>query len=176
MLRRKAIPPRIRSAVIERDGMTCRYCGCAVVHREARAAHRPDHLHLDHVIPWALGGSDEVDNLVVSCATCNLARERPAHGSAAVNRLLWEREDDEYYWRDPGYRPPLRMNRALTRYLFTLEEAAELLERRVEAVIVMVAHGSLYSTTGVSTPIRVAFPDYWRQVIERRMDELGWEE
>lgn len=30
--------------------------------------------NLDHVIPWSAGGSDNVDNLVMSCQQCNQAK------------------------------------------------------------------------------------------------------
>ena len=33
-----------------------------------------DQLHIDHFYPRSKGGSDELDNLVVSCAQCNLSK------------------------------------------------------------------------------------------------------
>lgn len=174
-LRRKSIRRSVRAEVLSRDGLTCRYCGRAVV-RGYGLPYRPDHLHLDHVIPWAHGGSDEADNLVVSCAACNLSRVRPATGAAAC-RLLWEVKDGEYYWRDRGYRPP----RAITVYdpeaLFTLEEAAEILSRPVVDVLVSIVDGRsvLRGTMGTSRPILVQFDTTLNDWIEERMDELGWE-
>lgn len=62
---RRAISPRTRWKIFERDGFTCRYCG-------SRA---PDVvLHLDHVEPLLLGGSDDPANLVTACETCNLGK------------------------------------------------------------------------------------------------------
>ncbi len=62
---RRAISPRIRWEILERDDFTCRYCG-------SRA---PDVvLHLDHVEPLAFGGSDDPSNLVAACETCNLSK------------------------------------------------------------------------------------------------------
>lgn len=49
---------QISKAVIERDGGICHYCG-----DEATTA--------DHVIPRSLGGSDDMDNLVAACRSCN---------------------------------------------------------------------------------------------------------
>lgn len=60
--KRKGVPPRLRFEVFKRDGFACVYCGaCApgVV------------LHADHVDPVALGGADDIENLVTSCAGCN---------------------------------------------------------------------------------------------------------
>lgn len=62
MSNRKAIPKKIRFEVFKRDKFTCRYCG-----RKA-----PDViLELDHVVPVAEGGGDEILNLVTACRDCN---------------------------------------------------------------------------------------------------------
>lgn len=50
-----------------RDRYTCQYCNynfknCA----EFRA------LHIDHIKPWSAGGSNVMENLVVSCDKCNI--------------------------------------------------------------------------------------------------------
>lgn len=51
-----------RQALYERDGHTCRYCGST------------DSLSLDHIIPVSQGGTDEPDNLVTACRSCNSAK------------------------------------------------------------------------------------------------------
>ena len=60
-----AISKRTRYEVLRRDGFTCRYCGSKDPNVE---------LHVDHVMPTALGGSDKPDNLVASCADCNFGK------------------------------------------------------------------------------------------------------
>lgn len=57
-----AVSKRTRFEVLRRDDYTCRYCGqCA-----------PDvKLTIDHVVPSALGGSDDPSNLVPACKDCN---------------------------------------------------------------------------------------------------------
>lgn len=57
---RPAIPSDIVRHVYERDGNVCVYCGCEDGPHE-----------LDHVTPWSKGGDHKVDNLVVSCRSCN---------------------------------------------------------------------------------------------------------
>lgn len=47
------------SAVHERDGAACRYCGSE------------RNLSIDHVVPRIQGGSNELENLVVACRSCN---------------------------------------------------------------------------------------------------------
>lgn len=60
---RPAIPLEIKIQVRARDGERCRYC---------RTTEGP--FHLDHVTPWSRGGEHTLENLVVSCASCNLAK------------------------------------------------------------------------------------------------------
>jgi len=46
-------------------GYVCYYCGCDL-HEYP--------VHLDHVIPVSQGGTDDVENLVLSCCFCNMAK------------------------------------------------------------------------------------------------------
>jgi len=65
MAARKAIPKGLRFEVFKRDQFTCQYCG----------AHPPAViLHVDHINPVALGGENEIDNLVAACDACNLGK------------------------------------------------------------------------------------------------------
>ena len=60
-----AVSKRLRYEILKRDNNTCRYCG-------GRA---PDVvLTIDHVVPIALGGSDEPGNLVAACKDCNAGK------------------------------------------------------------------------------------------------------
>lgn len=51
-----------RFRILHRDNFTCRYCGS-----------RPgsDLLEVDHLVPRSRGGSDDDENLVTACKTCN---------------------------------------------------------------------------------------------------------
>lgn len=57
--------PSARFRVLARDGFRCRYCG---------AGSHSVELHVDHVHPRSRGGSDDEDNLVTACRTCNLGK------------------------------------------------------------------------------------------------------
>ena len=51
-----------RRAVFARDQFRCQYCGSQ------------KHLTVDHVVPRSKGGRDSWDNVVTSCAPCNLRK------------------------------------------------------------------------------------------------------
>lgn len=63
-----AITKRIRFEVFRRDEFRCYYCGLRG--NETTGAG----LTIDHVIPTALGGSDDPTNLVSACSDCNAGK------------------------------------------------------------------------------------------------------
>lgn len=58
----------LTTAVVQRDGTKCHYCGCETI--ELMEGH-PRRRTIDHVIPQKYGGKDELDNLVLACLECN---------------------------------------------------------------------------------------------------------
>jgi hypothetical protein len=59
------VSKRLKYEVLRRDNHACRYCG----------GKAPDvELTVDHVIPTALGGSDQPSNLVAACKDCNAGK------------------------------------------------------------------------------------------------------
>lgn len=60
--KRKALSKKTRFEVFKRDGFICQYCGGT-----------PPNvlLWVDHIIPVAEGGGNEMDNLITSCQPCN---------------------------------------------------------------------------------------------------------
>lgn len=63
--RRHGVKQVLRVAVIERDGFVCGLCGGEV---------EPDDVHIDHIFPKSLGGSDRLDNLQVAHSLCNMRK------------------------------------------------------------------------------------------------------
>lgn len=62
MAKRKSLSKKTRFEVFKRDGFRCMYCG----------AHPPSVLLVvDHVVPVAGGGVNDMDNLVTACEPCN---------------------------------------------------------------------------------------------------------
>lgn len=70
-----SIPPKLRFAVLVRDKFTCQYCGRSA----AEGA-----LHVDHVVPVAMGGATAPDNLKAACVPCNLGK-----GSIPIDDVEW---------------------------------------------------------------------------------------
>lgn len=63
--------PDVRRAVLERDNFTCQGCG----HHDPTGRT----LHADHIVPYAQGGGDQLDNLRLLCTVrCHHARARRA--------------------------------------------------------------------------------------------------
>lgn len=75
---RKSLSKRVRFEVFKRDKFTCQYCG----------AKAPDVvLHVDHIHPVADGGTNDVLNLVTSCAGCNGGKgAKPLSDDSSVSR------------------------------------------------------------------------------------------
>lgn len=70
-----AVSKRLRFEILRRDNHACRYCG-------AKAPETP--LTVDHVVPEALGGSDDPSNLVAACGPCNSGKSSIPADAAVV--------------------------------------------------------------------------------------------
>lgn len=82
-----AVSKRLRFEILRRDNHQCRYCG-------AQAPDIP--LRVDHVVPVALGGSDDPSNLVTACEPCNtgkssIAPDSPVVTDVSADALRWSR-------------------------------------------------------------------------------------
>ncbi len=64
-----------RNAAVRRDDHTCRHCGASAP--EAK-------MTVDHVIPVALGGSNDPTNLVTACSDCNAGKSSSTANSQVV--------------------------------------------------------------------------------------------
>jgi 5-methylcytosine-specific restriction endonuclease McrA len=81
--KRKQISKRIRFDIFKRDLFTCQYCGAvppSVV------------LHIDHIIPVSKGGTNDSDNLITSCSSCNSGKS--AELLSTVPKSLLDRAEE----------------------------------------------------------------------------------
>lgn len=88
-------PVAVIRRLLDRDGYHCRFCRIPVIRAETRsllrsaypsalrwgdrnadqhAAFQAMWLQYDHIIPHARGGTNEAENIVVTCAPCNNGR------------------------------------------------------------------------------------------------------
>ncbi len=64
----RTISDRMRFRVLMRDGFSCQSCGASPQKQ------RGVELHVDHVVPWSLGGETVEANLQTKCSQCNLGK------------------------------------------------------------------------------------------------------
>lgn len=74
---------RLRRVVLARDAGRCR-----VPRRDGQPCGRPA-SHVDHVVPRAAGGTDDLVNLRAACAPCNLARGDRGDPAPAAPARAW---------------------------------------------------------------------------------------
>ncbi len=63
---RMVIPATVREYILRRDGFRCLSCGKTASQTR---------LQVDHIIPVAHGGSNDISNLQALCRTCNLKKK-----------------------------------------------------------------------------------------------------
>ncbi len=54
---------KIRPEVLGRDGYKCQSCGANLMGKKQ--------AHVDHIVPLARGGTNDIDNLQTLCASCH---------------------------------------------------------------------------------------------------------
>lgn len=62
MTKRKQFTKSQRKAVWDKTGGHCAYCGCLIELRQ---------MQIDHVTPLRKGGTNDFDNLLPACRSCN---------------------------------------------------------------------------------------------------------
>jgi 5-methylcytosine-specific restriction endonuclease McrA len=70
----------LRRVLLKRDGPTCHYCNVETI---VGAQNISRECTVDHVVPVSRGGKDELENLVISCRSCNSRK-----GAKMRNSLL----------------------------------------------------------------------------------------
>lgn len=62
---RQEFSAKVKVAAYQRSGGRCEACTAPL---------RPGHVHYDHVVPDALGGSPTIENCAVLCTSCHGAK------------------------------------------------------------------------------------------------------
>lgn len=63
---RKSIPLKIREEIFKRDSYSCQYCG--------RKESSEVKLEIEHIIPVAKGGDNDITNFLTACEECNAGK------------------------------------------------------------------------------------------------------
>jgi 5-methylcytosine-specific restriction endonuclease McrA len=63
---------------------SCRYCKCIL------EAFTGDVMHIDHIVPVVVGGSDDIENLTAACVSCNLSKNAKSEDEFLATLLLGE--------------------------------------------------------------------------------------
>lgn len=66
-----------RLNIYQEDNYTCQYCGDDL-------RHKPRAICLDHVVPYAQGGTNRTENLTTSCKSCNAKKAAMTPGEAGL--------------------------------------------------------------------------------------------
>ncbi len=89
--KRKSITYKIINQVLKQDNYTCKSCGRSPV------THPGLSLEIDHVIPFSLGGLDELSNYQIRCLSCNRGKGNNEH----LNRTVKNELDIILNWINP---------------------------------------------------------------------------
>ena len=108
MAKRKSISKKIRFEIFKRDGFRCQYCG--------KTAHDVV-LHVDHMKPVAEGGTNDLLNLITSCADCNLGK-----GAILLNDKTLLKKQHEQLEKLNEHREQLEMMIKWQKELSSLED------------------------------------------------------
>ena len=73
----------VSHAVKKRDG-----CQCSFVSQDGRRCTETRHLHFDHKVPFALGGSSTVDNLRLLCPAHNRLEATKVFDAARIASIV----------------------------------------------------------------------------------------
>lgn len=65
---KRDISERLRFSILLRDGFRCLACGRSPLKSPGVE------LHVDHIVPWSMGGETVPENLGTKCADCNLGK------------------------------------------------------------------------------------------------------
>lgn len=77
---REAIGARLRFEILRRCNFACYYCGVP-------ASLGVKQLHVDHVVPVALGGTNDPWNLVAACWDCNAGKTNGHPTDELIDRV-----------------------------------------------------------------------------------------
>ncbi|WP_100373402.1 HNH endonuclease [Bacillus sp. FJAT-45037] len=84
-LKRQYFPEWLKSAVLHRDKGTCVICRCDL----SNLIRSQNSIHIDHIIPLQLFGSNDASNMQLLCEKCNTTKGARSTDTSSVNVPFW---------------------------------------------------------------------------------------
>lgn len=79
---RKQFSQKEREKIWIQSERICRYCKCRL------DGFTGDVMHIDHIVPVVVGGTDDLENLTAACVTCNLKKNAKSEDDFFATLLL----------------------------------------------------------------------------------------
>lgn len=82
-MKRNRISLDYKKIIYKRSDCSCQICGCELAFEE---------MSVDHIIPLAKGGDDQMDNLQCACKTCNALKQDflPGDFYEKIVEIYWQ--------------------------------------------------------------------------------------
>lgn len=84
-LRRHPFPVWLKQAVFYRDKGTCTICRCDLTN----LIRTQNTIHIDHIIPLELFGTNDASNMQLLCETCNTTKGARSTETSSINVPFW---------------------------------------------------------------------------------------
>lgn len=84
-LKRQYFPEWLKSAVFYRDKGTCVMCRCDL----SNLVRSQNKIHIDHIVPLDLYGTNDASNMQLLCETCNTYKGARSTATNTINVPFW---------------------------------------------------------------------------------------
>jgi 5-methylcytosine-specific restriction endonuclease McrA len=84
-IKRQRFPEWLKSAVFYRDKGTCAICRCDL----SNLIRHQNQIHIDHIIPLNLFGSNDASNMQLLCDSCNTSKGDRSTETSSINVPFW---------------------------------------------------------------------------------------
>lgn len=84
-LRRQSFPVWLKLAVFYRDKGTCVICRCDL----SNLIRTQNTIHIDHIVPLGLFGTNDASNMQLLCETCNTSKGARSTATSSINVPFW---------------------------------------------------------------------------------------
>lgn len=84
-IKRQRFPKWLTSAVFYRDKGTCSLCRCDL----SNLLRTQNTIHIDHIVPLKLFGSNDASNFQLLCETCNTSKGARSTATSSINVPFW---------------------------------------------------------------------------------------